>query len=82
MADRPVISNTTPLISLLGIDQLDLLPQLYGQVWIPEIVLDDEPLALKDGAITIEDAGVTIERAALAMKCTPVAFEDAARTKR
>jgi predicted nucleic acid-binding protein len=35
---RKVISNTTPLISLLKIDKLDLLRDLYGVVSIPQAV--------------------------------------------
>lgn len=35
---HPVISNTTPLISLVGVGLLDLLPAIYGEVWIPEAV--------------------------------------------
>ncbi len=38
MAERPVVSNTTPLISLVGVGLLELLPQLYASVLIPEIV--------------------------------------------
>lgn len=38
MIAEPVISNTTPLIKLAGIGMLDLLPRLYGAVWIPAIV--------------------------------------------
>ena len=38
MPDRPVVSNTTPLITLAGVGLLDLLPQLYGQIWIAEVV--------------------------------------------
>jgi len=33
-----VVSNASPLINLARIDQLDLLRQLYGEVWIPEAV--------------------------------------------
>lgn len=35
----PVVSNTSPLINLAGIGQLAILPQLYGNIWIPELVL-------------------------------------------
>jgi len=38
---RPVVSNTTPLINLAGIGLLDLLPRLYGVIWIPEQVADE-----------------------------------------
>ncbi len=34
----PVVSNTTPLINLVGVGLLDLLPGLYGTVWIPDAV--------------------------------------------
>ncbi len=33
-----VVSNTSPLINLARISQLDLLHQLYGEVLIPEAV--------------------------------------------
>lgn len=36
-----VISDTSPLCYLLLIDQVDLLPQLYGQVIIPQAVQDE-----------------------------------------
>src|SRR6266581_5970884 len=40
--DRPpVVTNTTPLITLAGVGLLDLLPLLYGKVWPPRIVLDE-----------------------------------------
>src|SRR5580700_7199324 len=39
-ASRPVVSNTTPLINLIGIGQVDLLPSLYGEVTIPSEVRD------------------------------------------
>ncbi len=43
MADSrtPVISNTTPLINLVGVGLLDLLPGLYGEVTIAEVVRDE-----------------------------------------
>ncbi len=36
-----VVSNTSPICYLVLIDEIDLLPQLYGQVIIPEAVRDE-----------------------------------------
>ncbi len=36
-----VISDTTPLISLLKINRLDLLEKLFGQVQIPQGVFSE-----------------------------------------
>lgn len=36
-----VLSNTTPLINLVGVRLLDLLPGLYGTVLIPDLVRDE-----------------------------------------
>ena len=36
-----VVSDTTPLISLLKIDRIELLEKLFGQVLIPQAVFDD-----------------------------------------
>ena len=36
-----VVSDTTPLISLLKIDHIDLLQKLFGQVLIPQAVFDE-----------------------------------------
>lgn len=36
-----VVSDTTPLISLLKIERLDLLEKLFGQVFIPQAVFDE-----------------------------------------
>ena len=35
------MTNTTPLITLAGIELLDLLPRLYGEIWAPRIVLEE-----------------------------------------
>lgn len=35
---NPVVSNTTPLITLAGVGLLDLLPALYQEIWIPAAV--------------------------------------------
>lgn len=36
-----VVSNTSPLINLARVGQLDLLHQLYGELMIPEAVWDE-----------------------------------------
>ena len=36
-----VVSDTTPLISLLKINRLDLLKKLFGDVLIPQAVFDE-----------------------------------------
>lgn len=47
MAGNPVISNTTPLIALSGINLLSLLQDLYTEVWIPREV-ESEFLAIDE----------------------------------
>ena len=36
-----VVSDTTPLISLLKLDLLDILQKMYGEVAVPEAVYDE-----------------------------------------
>lgn len=38
---KPIISNNSPLVALLGLDLLFLLRQLYTEVWIPEEVKEE-----------------------------------------
>jgi len=38
---RKVITNTTPVLSLLKIDKLDILKELYGQIIIPNAVYQE-----------------------------------------
>ena len=38
---RPVVSNTTPLITLTGVGLLELLPALYREIWIPQAVYSE-----------------------------------------
>lgn len=38
---RKVIANTTPLIALANIDQLELLHKLYGTIIVPQAVMDE-----------------------------------------
>lgn len=49
---RKVVANTTPIIALADIGQLDLLRQLYGEIIIPTAVLEEiisEPARSKVG---------------------------------
>ena len=41
MPDGPVILNNTPLVALSVLGRLDLLRPLFGQVLIPQAVLDE-----------------------------------------
>lgn len=41
VADLPVVTDTSPLIKLAGVGQLDLLPQLYGSIWMPTAVANE-----------------------------------------
>ena len=50
------MTNTTPLITLAGVGLLDLLPLLYGKVWAPRIVLDEDdftPISLPISSRTL-----------------------------
>jgi predicted nucleic acid-binding protein len=38
---NPVVSNTTPLISLGEVGLLDVFHQLYGELWVPQAVFDE-----------------------------------------
>lgn len=41
MAQEIIVCNTTPLIALAWLKQLDLLPILFGTVYIPQAVFDE-----------------------------------------
>ena len=47
MPKKPVISNTSPLIALCGLNRLSLLRDLYTEVWIPRMV-EKEFLAIDE----------------------------------
>ena len=36
-----VVSNTSPIINLAVVQQLELLHQLYGEVFVPQAVYDE-----------------------------------------
>ncbi len=38
---RKIVSNTTPIITLLTISKLELLQQIYGQIFIPKGVYEE-----------------------------------------
>ena len=47
MAEQPVVCDTSPLIKLAGVGLLDLLPHLYGTIWIaPEVRAEYQVKAL------------------------------------
>jgi len=41
MPNLKVISNTTPIIALSSIGQLELLKKMYGKVYLPQAVYDE-----------------------------------------
>ena len=60
-----VIVNATPLIALSGINQLELLNQLFNEVIIPHVVYEEVVIkgANKTGAINLQNADwIKIER--------------------
>ena len=42
---RKIVSNTTPIISLLKVDKLNLLKELYAKIIVPKAVY----LEIEDG---------------------------------
>ena len=51
-----VVSDTTPLISLLKIKRVDLLKELFGEVLIPQAVFDDLTDELKADILLMDEA--------------------------
>ncbi len=49
-----VISDTTPIISLIKAGQIDILEKLYGKVFIPEAVYKE----LTDNALFVDEAKI------------------------
>jgi predicted nucleic acid-binding protein len=45
----PIVSNTTALITLVGVGRLDLLPQLYGEIRVPDIVAQEYNAGARPG---------------------------------
>lgn len=38
---RKIVSNTTPIISLLKISRLSVLQELYGEIFVPHAVFEE-----------------------------------------
>jgi len=57
MLDRAVV-NSGPLIALSLLDQLDLLPALFAECWVPQTVYNEVVVAGigKPGAKSLQDA--------------------------
>lgn len=54
MPEREVVSNTSPLLYLHQVGQLDLLHRLYGQVVVPAAVRDELRVGAERGVSTPE----------------------------
>lgn len=55
----PVVSNTTPLISLGEIGLLDVIHTLYGDLWIPRAVLSEYQAGIPSHAIRPSLKGIS-----------------------
>lgn len=55
LPQRPVVSNTSPLINLSGVGLLDLLPALYGTILIPNAVHREYTTGMRTSDPKLED---------------------------
>jgi predicted nucleic acid-binding protein len=55
LSTRPIVSNTSPLINLAGVGLLDLLPALYGTIWVPEAVSREYAAGMRAGDTSLEE---------------------------
>ncbi|HYO49591.1 MAG TPA: DUF3368 domain-containing protein [Chloroflexia bacterium] len=55
LSTRPVVSNTSPLINLAGVGLLDLLPALYGIIWVPKAVSREYAAGMRAGDTSLEE---------------------------
>ncbi len=46
--EKPVVSDTTPLINLVGVGLLDLLPQIYGEIFIANAVYEEYTVGIRE----------------------------------
>jgi len=56
MPERLTISNTSPLLYLNLINQLELLPKIYQTVTVPQAVVDELAEGAKQG-VRVPDTG-------------------------
>jgi len=52
--ERPVVSNTTPLIALVEVELLEILPILYGTLFIPDAVYQEYQVRVVDGRPSLD----------------------------
>ena len=55
LPDRLVASNTSPLINLAGAGLLNLLPALYGVIWVPDAVNREYMAGMRAGDPDLEE---------------------------
>jgi predicted nucleic acid-binding protein len=61
-----IVSDASPIICLSAVDHLDLLRQLYGQVWIPESVREEisRPGSHQPGVAELQAASWILSKSA------------------
>ena len=58
-ASNPVVSNTTPLITLGEVGLLHALRQIYGAIWIPQGVFNEYQRGLAAHPLRPDLQGIT-----------------------
>lgn len=56
---RKIVVNTTPLIALSHVGQLDILKRLYGEIFIPEAVYKE--LSVKTGSVCKKSVDASLD---------------------
>ncbi|NJN66939.1 MAG: DUF3368 domain-containing protein [Chloroflexaceae bacterium] len=54
VSERPVVSNTTPLIALVEVGLLEVLPMLYGTLCIPDAVYQEYQVRVPTGRSSLD----------------------------
>ncbi|HKP52817.1 MAG TPA: DUF3368 domain-containing protein [Chloroflexia bacterium] len=55
LPERPVVSDTSPLINLAGVGLLHLLPAVYGTIWVPEAVKREYAAGMRAGDPSLDE---------------------------